>query len=88
MMSYKNTFYIIKNKRFDIPYEFINLEKKDYSLECSICLENYENTECVKLDSCGHIYHEKCIRESLKFSKYCPLCRSDIYDIKYKCIII
>ena len=39
-MSYKTTFYIIKNKRFDIPYHFIKDVKdvKD-SEECSICLE-------------------------------------------------
>jgi len=89
-MSYKTTFYIIKNKRFDIPYHFIKDVKdvKD-SEECSICLEK-QNETTVKLNICDHLYHEKCIRMSIEKSNLCPLCRKDIYDENFcnTCIII
>lgn len=78
-MSFKTTHYIIRNKRFDIPYYSININS-DNGLECSICLEKFDSN-CIALYSCDHIYHEKCIREWIKKSRLCPLCRSNIDNI-------
>ena len=93
-MSYKNTFYIIKNRRFDLPYHFIDikdLRDEEKIFDCSICLESYSNKkglDLVRLDSCNHMFHEKCIRECLKFSRVCPLCRVNVDDdTKCGCII-
>lgn len=77
-MSYKTTFYIIKNKRFDLPYDFKD-SKDNVKEECSICLEKQDDTS-VQLNVCNHLYHEKCIRMSLEKSSLCPLCRKDIYN--------
>lgn len=85
-MSFKTTFYVIKNRRFDMPYYIFNT--KDIQLECSICLEKMEkDNDIVALDICDHIYHEKCIREWLSKSRICPLCRSNVDDNDCRCII-
>ncbi len=86
-MSYKTTFYIIKNRRYDVPYHFINLDEEVKKLECSVCLEYY-NENTVKLYVCGHIYHEKCIRNSLKMSRLCPLCRTNVDEVNCGCEIL
>ena len=88
-MSYKSSFFIVNNRRIEYPYYFANIsiEEKE-SLECSICLENYTKGGCIKLESCGHMYHEKCITECLKFSRACPLCRRIVDDVTCDCIIL
>jgi len=68
--------FIIKNKRFDIPYTPHTPYNNE---ECSICLEK-QNETTVKLDICNHLYHEKCIKMCLEKSNLCPLCRKDVYD--------
>ena len=45
--------------------------------ECSICLEEFDNTLCKKLN-CEHYFHPECIKNwLLKQSVNCPVCRSD-----------
>lgn len=47
---------------------------------CSICLENYMETDVViKIIGCAHIFHKSCIERWLKRSNSCPQCRSQIY---------
>ena len=31
---------------------------------------------------CGHIFHSKCIRKSLRHSTACPMCRDDRFNVK------
>lgn len=47
-------------------------------MECSICLENLENHQCIKLVNCKHIFHKSCIDEWTKNHNTCPLCRTNI----------
>lgn len=87
-MTFKTTFYLIKNKRFDIPYSYnYNENDKIKDEECSICLEKHNNNS-VKLNNCGHIYHEDCIIKCIKLNPLCPLCRQDVYEFDCKCIIL
>lgn len=44
-----------------------------FSDTCSICLERFNNDD-VFLE-CMHRFHDQCIRESMRHSKYCPNCR-------------
>lgn len=58
-------------------YNEIQSEKVE-SGECHICLDEFKNTICKKL-SCGHHYHDKCIKPWLtEQSTCCPVCRVDI----------
>ncbi len=48
-------------------------------IKCSICLDQLksndpEDTEFISL-WCGHSFHRYCIKEWLRISKKCPLCR-------------
>lgn len=47
-------------------------------MECSICL-NIMNNCNINL-SCGHTFHEKCIRKWLHNNPTCPMCRVKFYD--------
>ncbi len=42
------------------------------SIECPICFEECESY--IKL-SCNHKFHEKCIKDWVKKSTECPMCR-------------
>lgn len=46
----------------------------EYNESCSICIEECENGTTSKL-SCGHHFHTTCVKEWLKRSRKCPLCR-------------
>jgi hypothetical protein len=79
----KTAFFLIKNRRFDMPYSSV---KTKYREECSICLSSLEEN-IVELDCCGHMYHEKCIRDSLRVSRLCPLCRRNVDNIENDCCV-
>ena len=57
---------------------------------CSICLENIDLINGLKIKECGHMFHGECIKEWIKLRNNCPLCRTivrrqfDIYQNKYK----
>ena len=54
----------------------------DYSFDCSICLEEVEAGEIVKvLPGCFHMFHTRCIEPWLLQSSQCPYCRSNIVPI-------
>lgn len=45
-----------------------------YDIDCSICLEQNE-IKSVTMPLCGHIFHEKCIKDWLEIKNNCPICR-------------
>ena len=51
---------------------------------CSICQENIKSKEHkVKLDTCGHYFHKKCLNKYLKtcLTKFsCPNCKSNFNE--------
>lgn len=63
--------------------KFVFRRKKHFgSLDCAICLSNFENGEKGrKLETCKHIFHENCLEKWLMqkdIKASCPLCRSVI----------
>lgn len=42
---------------------------------CSICLEDFETAAPALIMPCGHAFHEACLKEWLRRSHSCPLCR-------------
>lgn len=45
--------------------------------ECSVCLTEMDESECIILRTCSHVYCESCIsRVCDEYSPKCPLCRS------------
>ena len=52
---------------------------EDDSGECSICLDEYEHDDWIKVLPCGgkHFFHECCVIKWFKEQTKCPLCRHD-----------
>ncbi|XP_027362851.1 RING-H2 finger protein ATL29-like [Abrus precatorius] len=57
-----------------------NLRKeKKYSLECAICLVEFEDDSMLRLLTiCYHVFHQECIDLWLRSNKTCPVCRTDL----------
>ena len=54
--------------------------------ECSICLSKVNKPKCKTI--CGHIFHITCLKEWLKTSVTCPLCRKSINKDKDGVLVI
>lgn len=65
----------------DIPFKSSNKKTKEGNEKCVICYENFKEKEIVKMTSCFHIYHFKCIKKwienkiELRENPDCPICR-------------
>lgn len=49
-------------------------------MECPICLNAIENTDCCTTE-CGHHFHSSCIFKNFTSSFSCPMCRKELVDI-------
>merc|ERR1711939_307873 len=53
-----------------------NASTKD---DCPVCVETFASSDEVRILSCGHIYHHRCIDPwLLRVSGTCPICRTDL----------
>eukprot|EP00931_Biecheleriopsis_adriatica_P022684 TRINITY_DN14510_c0_g2_i1.p1 TRINITY_DN14510_c0_g2~~TRINITY_DN14510_c0_g2_i1.p1 ORF type:complete len:383 (+),score=88.21 TRINITY_DN14510_c0_g2_i1:95-1150(+) len=48
------------------------------SPECSICLDDLVIGESALRLPCGHLFHEECVKDWLKKSNECPVCRWEL----------
>jgi len=65
-----------------IPTEDSN-EPQNINLECSICMENYNEGETICWSSneeCSHVFHLSCITDWLLNHEECPLCRCNFLN--------
>ncbi|XP_050907980.1 RING-H2 finger protein ATL29-like [Lathyrus oleraceus] len=54
-------------------------EEKSCSLECAICLLEFEDDSMLRhLTICCHVFHQECIDLWLESHKTCPVCRTDL----------
>ena len=68
--------------------EKIKIDKKSnlFSDDCSICLSKLKNKSLLKVTSCGHVFHKKCLEKYISTNQdsgsvpLCPLCRSGNSD--------
>ena len=60
--------------------KYCKIESKNYEIQCSICLINYENEDDISLTKCNHLFHNNCIIEWSHYKKECPICRKDLKD--------
>ncbi|CAF0746850.1 unnamed protein product [Brachionus calyciflorus] len=68
---------MIETNTLTFCYEFE--EKEEHEREkCTICLNEYENSENVRRLPCMHLFHVNCVDQWLKMNKKCPMCRVDI----------
>ncbi|KAJ8762614.1 hypothetical protein K2173_008053 [Erythroxylum novogranatense] len=49
------------------------------SLECAVCLNEFEDSETLRLiPKCNHVFHPDCIGEWLASHTTCPVCRANL----------
>lgn len=54
-----------------------DLECSD-SAECVICLEKFQVGDAATRITCGHLFHESCVKKWLCSSNQCPVCRFEL----------
>ncbi|KAL8130072.1 hypothetical protein V2J09_019227 [Rumex salicifolius] len=52
-----------------------NIDSKEDSKRCAICLDDFEIGTEVMVTPCNHMFHEDCILPWLKSKGQCPVCR-------------
>ena len=50
---------------------------QDEATECAVCLTDMEESECVILRACSHIFCQPCLSKVGEISGKCPFCRVD-----------
>ena len=66
-----------KDSRSFTSAEGTELEEAEDKKCCSICLNDYEESEVVRvIPDCGHMFHKDCIDEWLRLHPTCPICRT------------
>ena len=53
-------------------------EESRESMQCMVCLSDFEEGDILRTLPCFHSYHQGCIDEWLNRSKLCPLCKHPI----------
>ncbi|XAR48533.1 hypothetical protein NMG60_11031383 [Bertholletia excelsa] len=49
------------------------------SLECAVCLNEFEDDETLRLlPGCSHVFHQSCIDSWLSSNTTCPVCRANL----------
>jgi len=73
--SYKNT----ERKPITLDVEIIPYHTTDKTvLACSICQDDFGESDNVISLSCDHVFHEKCISEWGRYKPECPNCKKNI----------
>ena len=66
-------------RQTELETRHVELEASPYSGEedeCAICKENLEKDVMSVQLTCGHVYHEDCIKNWYSVRQTCPVCRS------------
>lgn len=68
-----------KKREMDSQIRFLKIALESLngkSFECSICMEDTDQSgKDVGVLTCGHAFHEDCIRQTLAENPLCPVCR-------------
>lgn len=55
-----------------------DIAANEESNECSICLDELQIGQPALRIPCGHLYHEECVKDWLRKSNECPVCRYEL----------
>jgi hypothetical protein len=55
-----------------------DIEMRDFSETCAVCIETYRVAEVVRILPCKHQFHKGCIDQWLLEKRTCPMCKMDI----------
>ena len=72
---------IICFQRWKYQYKHIQKYDSRKETECAICLEEFQRNDIIKeFYKCKHIFHKECLKNWLKRSNECPLCKHDLTE--------
>ncbi|CAH1777298.1 unnamed protein product, partial [Owenia fusiformis] len=46
--------------------------------QCAVCIEQYKQSEVVRMLPCSHLFHKSCVDPWLQEHRSCPICKMDI----------
>lgn len=72
----KNKDKIKEITKLNCKYSTLTLKKRKKNTECSICFDDYHETDNIIILNCSHIYHLKCIQDWFHENLNCPICRN------------
>lgn len=66
-----------ENLVINVNSQSYNTTKKKFDT-CSICTDQYQDTDIVSVLDCDHVYHTTCIKEWGHYHPSCPVCKTKI----------
>uniref|UniRef100_A0A671PY99 Ring finger protein 215 n=1 Tax=Sinocyclocheilus anshuiensis TaxID=1608454 RepID=A0A671PY99_9TELE len=55
---------------------------------CAVCLEQYNNNQCLRVLPCLHEFHRDCVDPWILLQQTCPLCKRSVLGEKDRDIVI
>ncbi|XP_043967136.1 RING finger protein 215 isoform X1 [Gambusia affinis] len=68
----------LKTKTYRRPKPWCDPSQQTETENCAVCLEPFNNNQCLRVLPCLHEYHRDCIDPWLLLQHTCPLCKRSI----------
>ncbi|CAI5649218.1 unnamed protein product [Oreochromis niloticus] len=68
----------LKTKRYRQPKPWCDPSQLAEAETCAVCLEPFNNNQCLRVLPCLHEYHRDCVDPWLLLQHTCPLCKRSI----------
>lgn len=68
----------LKTKRYRQPKPWCDPSQLAEADNCAVCLEPFNNNQCLRVLPCLHEYHRDCVDPWLLLQHTCPLCKRSI----------
>ncbi|MEQ2209308.1 hypothetical protein XENOCAPTIV_028279, partial [Xenoophorus captivus] len=68
----------LKTKTYRQPKPWCDPTQQTETENCAVCLEPFNNNQCLRVLPCLHEYHRECIDPWLLLQQTCPLCKRSI----------
>lgn len=70
----------LKTKTYHRPKLRCDLSQSGETDNCAVCLEPFNNNQCLRVLPCLHEYHRDCVDPWLLLQHTCPLCKRSILN--------
>lgn len=69
---------IVQMREHSPQYQSSNLNVDAHEKQCTVCQDDYQDDDDVRILPCGHIFHKDCIDTwLLNYNYKCPVCRKE-----------
>ncbi|XP_035022188.2 RING finger protein 215 isoform X4 [Hippoglossus stenolepis] len=68
----------LKTKTYRQPKPWCDPSQPVETDNCAVCLEPFNNNQCLRVLPCSHEYHRECVDPWLLLQHTCPLCKRSI----------